>query len=350
MAEKRYTYYRGVFKGKYSGTTKLLRSDAFSGMNSHDIKFHAMELSEIEECEKYDSRLSDSDSMELDFIKDAHLILRSGEHLQSDLLNVILRNVDVKDVVVADSRVYGTLSADIYACRDHIEEMHSGSYVSTGSTGSFLEFLKTLVFLAFFLILLMLLWRLVNKDLGFSGSEFPQPDEDVVRVDTVYVKEVDTLRVRDTIFRKQAPIVFEDSTYVLNTGDVNITLFWQTKDDLDLHVITPDNQWIYHGNKQGRLDSDKNSGEISTCSTRPVENYYHNESLSGAHEVYVCYYSQNKRKALVDYSLRIKNENQVSTFRGNLEQAGNNEARDRGRYLSSVHCDYVHSFVFKKSG
>lgn len=64
---------------------------------------------------------------------------------------------------------------------------------------------------------------------------------------------------------------------VLQTGDVQVTLRWDTADDLDLYVQDPAGDEVYYGNPSipsgGLLDVDANAG----CSARmasPVENIF----------------------------------------------------------------------------
>jgi len=61
------------------------------------------------------------------------------------------------------------------------------------------------------------------------------------------------------------------------SGDVTVSLAWDTVDDLDLHVIVPGGEEIYYGNRRSKdglcnLDVDMNAG--SPYSKEPVENVF----------------------------------------------------------------------------
>lgn len=69
----------------------------------------------------------------------------------------------------------------------------------------------------------------------------------------------------------------EPEEIVLQTGDVQVTLRWDTSDDLDLYVRDPNGDEVYFGNQSvpsgGILDVDANAG----CDARmaaPVENIF----------------------------------------------------------------------------
>lgn len=80
--------------------------------------------------------------------------------------------------------------------------------------------------------------------------------------------------------------------------DVRVTLMWNTKDDLDLHVTPPCGDKIFHAHRQsrcgGELDVDKNVG--STTRT-PVENvrWPKDEAPAGSYRVMVRNYSFNEQ-------------------------------------------------------
>ena len=317
-------------------------------MDRHDIIFHDLDIYDVIDIKDYDSRLIGVTTMDLDFIKGATMNMRDGTVKSVDLLNVIIRNATIKDVIKSGSKIFGTLSGDIYACTDNVGDIYAAAPAAATSK-SYLDFLKSILHFGLFLLMLYLLWQFINGGLAFPDSHKIHEESDAIRTDTVYVKEVDTLTIRevDTIFTTRREVIYDDSTYVLNSGFVNISLFWGTYDDLDLHVITPDRQWIHYGNTQGRLDVDQNAGEDGT--TRPVENYYHDERESGEYKVYVCYFRQAKREARVDYTVTIKNLERVSTFKGKLIKSGR-LVEPRENYLSSVHCDFIHSFQYKNPG
>ena len=64
-------------------------------------------------------------------------------------------------------------------------------------------------------------------------------------------------------------------------GDVTITLTWDDRTDLDLHVFTPSGAEISYGNKQadgGYLNVDMNTSGQSTV---PVENVFFGDEERG---------------------------------------------------------------------
>jgi hypothetical protein len=64
---------------------------------------------------------------------------------------------------------------------------------------------------------------------------------------------------------------------VLQTGDVQVTLRWNTSDDLDLYVKDPAGDEVYYGNPAvasgGQLDIDANLGCVEQMA-EPVENIF----------------------------------------------------------------------------
>ena len=94
-------------------------------------------------------------------------------------------------------------------------------------------------------------------------------------------------------------------------GGLKITLKWNTIDDLDLHVIDPDGQEIYYGQKEhkcqdviGRLDVDAN---VSTpYITTPVENiYWDGTAPIGKYCVKVNLYTKRSSQMEIPFSVTV---------------------------------------------
>jgi hypothetical protein len=83
----------------------------------------------------------------------------------------------------------------------------------------------------------------------------------------------------------------------LGTGDVQFTLRWNSKADLDIAVLDPNNEEINfdrpRSSSGGQLDVDSNS-ECATAVTNPVENVFWpvGKSLDGLYKVQVRYYDE----------------------------------------------------------
>lgn len=82
----------------------------------------------------------------------------------------------------------------------------------------------------------------------------------------------------------------------VGTGDVQITLLWDSEADLDLHVFDPDGTEIYHGEPEaangGQLDVDANY-PCSVATSSPVENVFWppGEAPRGSYVVWIEYWS-----------------------------------------------------------
>ena len=84
-------------------------------------------------------------------------------------------------------------------------------------------------------------------------------------------------------------------------GEVQVSLHWANKNDLDLHVITPQNEEIYYRHPQskcgGKLDLDMNR-TYESATNKAVENIFWPEGKAqpGLYKVYVHHF-QNFGKA-----------------------------------------------------
>ncbi|MDR3123554.1 MAG: VWA domain-containing protein [Treponema sp.] len=109
-------------------------------------------------------------------------------------------------------------------------------------------------------------------------------------------------------------------------GDIRISLMWNNRNDLDLHVVTPVGEEINFNNPQdstgGRLDTDRNLyGET----LRPVENVYwpENAAVPGKYRVFVRNYAGNEPGANVTpFQLEIKNGKEYLYFEGTVRGSG----------------------------
>jgi len=108
------------------------------------------------------------------------------------------------------------------------------------------------------------------------------------------------------------------------SGDVRISLIWNNRNDLDLHVINPRGEEIYYAHKTdsigGMLDVDMN---VRGETTKPVENIFWGRAPQGRYRVYVQNYGfHESNRAPTPFRVEIKNGNQYSYFDGTVSGSG----------------------------
>lgn len=101
--------------------------------------------------------------------------------------------------------------------------------------------------------------------------------------------------------------------------DIRFSLIWNNRNDLDLHVKTPQGHHIYFGNKRigsGELDVDRN---VNGETTKPVENtrWPRGKAPRGNYEVWVENYNfhETSRQG-TDFKVEIEINGKFQTFTG----------------------------------
>ena len=108
-------------------------------------------------------------------------------------------------------------------------------------------------------------------------------------------------------------------------GKLRVNLAWNTTDDLDLHVETPNGTISF--NKKvveyqgviGELDVDKNAG--SELVSNPQENINWDSMPLGKHKIWVNLY-KSREKAKVPFTVTVLNENGEGRIYNNYVEAG----------------------------
>lgn len=129
-------------------------------------------------------------------------------------------------------------------------------------------------------------------------NHFPLIRKQVDSIDRIYDYQVSCFPdLENVLIRRNA-----------RTGSIQISLFWFTKDDLDVHLQNPRNDWIFFAkkfsnNKAERADDPKIpnldiDANVQHNLNNPVENIFINKSLAGKYSVFVDGYSL----AMVKYS------------------------------------------------
>lgn len=127
------------------------------------------------------------------------------------------------------------------------------------------------------------------------------------------------------VFPVQAPTPTRVSQ--LGTGDVQVTLIWNSVNDLDLWVIDPNDTKIYYAHPTspsgGMLDVDANPG-CRNLTTQPVENIFwpHGGAPHGVYRIAVNYYQQCQSIAETEFKVRALVDGQVQEFQGVLNAVG----------------------------
>ena len=107
----------------------------------------------------------------------------------------------------------------------------------------------------------------------------------------------------------------------LGTGDVQVTLTWDSVNDLDLWVTDPADETIYYHNKTsasgGELDVDANPG-CNDLTSSPVENIFWptGDSPEGTYTIYVQYYDVCQPEARTPFTVRLQVNGETQIFTG----------------------------------
>jgi Ca-activated chloride channel family protein len=114
------------------------------------------------------------------------------------------------------------------------------------------------------------------------------------------------------------------------SGDIRASLSWKTRNDLDLHVITPNGEHIYYGHKKdstgGELDIDMN---VNGETVEPIENIFWRESAApfGTYRVFVQNFNfHGDMQNPTPFMVELKNGRSIQSFGGQIDGVGDGSA------------------------
>ncbi|MFL2977722.1 MAG: hypothetical protein ACJZ59_01485 [Candidatus Thalassarchaeaceae archaeon] len=104
------------------------------------------------------------------------------------------------------------------------------------------------------------------------------------------------------------------------TGEVQISLIWFNKNDLDLSVVCPSGERISFDNKisncGGRLDIDMNE---SGKSDEPVENvFWEKDAPKGRYRVFVEHFEKHDSTDITEFSILVTVDGEPREFKGQI--------------------------------
>jgi hypothetical protein len=128
------------------------------------------------------------------------------------------------------------------------------------------------------------------------------------------------------------PTVIPTRVDELGTGDVQVTLTWNSLNDLDLYVVDPAGETIYFSHDTslsgGKLDVDANLQCAENITSNPVENIFWPTGAApeGTFKVYVNYYAHCSGAPVQDaYTVRLLVDGVVQEFSGTVSAVGEND-------------------------
>jgi Ca-activated chloride channel family protein len=111
-----------------------------------------------------------------------------------------------------------------------------------------------------------------------------------------------------------------------HSGDIRVSLIWNNRNDLDIHVVTPRQEEIFYAHPRdatgGFLDVDMNVGGETT---KPVENIFwaRGRAPQGMYRVYIQNFGYHEpARDPTAFRVEIKNGNEYSYFEGTVSGSG----------------------------
>ena len=160
--------------------------------------------------------------------------------------------------------------------------------------------------------------------------------------DITYTREV-IMHEEVTIEETEIDITSEtltEQTEILNAGvgEITVSLIWSTYDDLDLHVITPNGNRIYYGNRTadgGTLDIDMNASSYDLADF-PVENIYFPVPIGGDYQILVRDFRDRTPETSTYYIVRVQIGDDVEEYDGYIDGTGYEEVIEEWEYTSTT--------------
>lgn len=135
-----------------------------------------------------------------------------------------------------------------------------------------------------------------------------------------------------------APVSANVNIINVGTGDVQVTLTWNTSADVDLHVVEPNLEEIYYSNDAsatgGVLDLDSNAG-CSGDEVRAENITWNTAPPRGSYIVRVDYWA-NCSATSTDYVVTVRRKGSATqTFTGNFTGAGDGGSAGDGVLITT---------------
>ena len=122
------------------------------------------------------------------------------------------------------------------------------------------------------------------------------------------------------------------------SGDVEITLTWNNRNDLDLHCIDPNGEHLYYAHRRathsnGELDIDKNAGP--PYSRLPAEHVYwpRRDAPDGTYKVYVDEFQRHGDEDPTAFEVTTKEYGRIKKYQGTIRMGRDRNPNDPGQFV-----------------
>ncbi|MEE4193610.1 MAG: FHA domain-containing protein [Anaerolineae bacterium] len=166
------------------------------------------------------------------------------------------------------------------------------------------------------------------SEVNYNPLDLPEYSNWYRPYGTVYIGKGDVVRFTYTssdvdisTMTEGRPVCFGVEDTAVGTGDVQVTLTWDTSVDLDLWIEDPNGDIVYYNYTPipsgGQLDRDNKCDDFVLG--RPENIYWPSGSApSGTYTVQVDYYGGCESSGTVSYTVRTVIQGQVNTYEGTI--------------------------------